>query len=402
MTKLTATALSNMQVGDTLYDDQVTGLHARRTGKRISYYLYFRTQSRLERRPKVGDHGVITLPQAREIARKWLLMNSQGLSVKPGVTSADKLTLADLHEKWQKEHKPKLKRGSQMAMEGYWQRNILPVLGKHRVSTIERRPIAEMLEKIAETRPTTANRVQALLSKALSLAESWEMRPPKSNPCSTIPRRKESKRQRHLSLDELQRFGAVLTAWDNGNDWQRRASAFYRLLLLTGARKNEIATAKREWIDFENRLLRLPDSKTGKKEIPLSMPALARIRVMIEECPKSEWLCPGRHPYAPIKNDWNTWKAIMKESGIKDFRIHDLRHSFASIALSYGIDLMQIGQILGHRDSSCTERYTHLMDHKRSESVNAISGTIERLMLPAPVIVGANILAEAKIPAIVS
>jgi len=397
MSKLSAAALAKMQPGEVLWDDQVTGLHAKRGVQRTSFYLYFRTKDRQERRPKIGDAGVLTLPQARDVARLWLLQNARGEAVKPGLTDVERLTVADLHAEWQKQHKPRLKAGTQIAMEGYWRRSILPALGKMRVCQVDRKSVAAMLEKVAVEKPTTANRVQAVLSVAMQLAEKWEWRPQHTNPCRLISRQKEKARKRYLSVEELQRFGSVIREWENGDRWRRSSGQFFRLLLLTGARKNEIATAKREWVDFERGLLCLPDSKTGEKDIPLSVEAMDLIRKMIAECPDSVWLCPGRDPSKPIHNHYNSWLSLTQQAGLKDFRIHDLRHTFASVAISYGVDMKRIGEILGHRDPSATQRYTHLMWHKQKEIVNAVAENIAGAMqLPAGVRVGTDALADTR------
>lgn len=383
MSRMTANVLTKMQPGDKpIYDDQVPGLHARYSGGRVRFYLYFRTPDRQERRPKVGDYGVITLPQAREIARDWLFKNAKGEAVKPRLTALEKFTVIDLHERWAKEHRPKLKPQTQRSMDIYWKKYILPALGSQRVATLERKHIAEMISGIAAKHPTQANRVQAVISKALQLAEQWEIRQPMSNPCRTISRQKETARTRYLTIEEMQRFGAVLARWDDLSTWHRRCSHFFRMLLLTGARKGEIMTARREWVDYEKGILKLPDSKTGAKDVPLSATAIKHIQLMNKEAPNSPWICPGRKPYKQMKAHYKAWEELLDEAKIDDFRIHDLRHTFASVAISSGMDIKQVGEMLGHKDPTCTHRYTHLMAHRKSELADTVSGAIERMMIP--------------------
>jgi integrase len=382
MPRLTAAALANAKPGDILRDDQVPGLHARVTNKGATFYLYFRTRAREERRPKIGDYGVFTIQQARELGRAWLVQNAQGQAVKPKLTAREKLTITDLHERWQQEHKPKLKPASAKAFEYYWDRHILPKLGRVRVVALERSDIMGMLDSVPGK--TARNRVQSVISKALSLAEQWEWRPAQSNPCRTISRNKENKRTRYLTQDELQRFGEVLARWHSYKTEHRKAANFFMLLLLTGARKNEIAKARWEWVDFDRAMLCLPDSKTGRKNIPLSKRALEVLRSMLEGDPKGEWLFPGRKRGKPIHNFQTAWISILREAKLENFRIHDLRHTFASIAISYGMGIKQVGEMLGHKDPTCTHRYAHLMEHKALEYADVIGGRIQQLMVPTP------------------
>jgi len=397
MPSLTATTISKMKPGDILRDDVVPGLHARASGKRVSFYLYFRTPARQERRPKVGDYGVITLPQAREIARGWLLKNSQGLPVKEPVSAAVEATVRDLHTKWQELHKPKLKPETARGQECQWKVHILPELGDDRVAEVTDDDIASLHGEISEESPTQANRVLALLNTAFAMAEKRPLkwRPQNSNPCYGIERNQERRRKRHLSIEELQRFGVTYFAWEKRGSWWRKAARFFLLLLLTGARKNEIAKARREWLDLDNQILRLPDSKTGAKDIALPAPAVRLIRKMIEEEPNSPWLCPGRVPGQPINNHWNCWKEFLKEAQIKGLRIHDLRRSFASIGLSVNrVNLKEIGHTLGHADISTTEGYAHLMLPQHIQIANDIGSTINSLLIPPAL--GTDVLAEAE------
>lgn len=384
MSRLSATSLQKAKPGDVLYDDVVRGLHARITPKKTTFYLYFRTHDRRERRPKIGDYGVLTLPQAREIARDWLLKNIKGEPVRER-TTVQMLTIRDLYEQWQKEHKPRLKPMTARGMECMWKLHILPEIGSERVATIDRRQIVQMIAKVSRETPTQGNRVKALISKALTLAEEWEWRPALSNPCHTIRRSPEKARRRYLSMEELPKLGHVLQAWESYGGWHRKTSRLFRLLIMTGARKNEIAKAKREWLDLDAGMLRLPDSKTGAKLIALPPNAVALIRRMLAEDGPSVWLFPGKIEGKPIHNCENAWRKILQESGIENLRIHDLRHSFASIALSvHGLNLKQIGEMLGHKDKGTSDRYAHLMEDQRAAISTAVGATIEKLMLPAP------------------
>ncbi len=381
MSKFTSIAIQKAEPGEILRDDQVPGLHAKVFANRVSFYLYFRTPDKKERRPKIGDFGAINIQQAREIAREWLFKNAKGEEVKPRLQPLQRLTIACLHKQWHKEHRHHLKPNSQRSQDHHWNNYILPYLGNILLLDLERRDIYSMFEQVSKKAPVMANRVLSTLSNGLNLAEEWGWRKPNSNPCCTIRGNKESQRKRYLTPEELQRLGTVLLEWEKKGSWWRKSSRFIRLLMITGARKNEIAYARREWIDFDAQLLRLPDSKTGAKEVGLPNAAMRLIQQIIQEEPDSEWLCSGFHKTDRLENPYFLWKKMKKEAGISDLKLHDLRHSFASVGLSFqGMNLRQVGLLLGHSNESTTARYAHLMQTQHVELSNAIANTIENLM----------------------
>jgi integrase len=400
MSRLSTTALTKIQPGQIIYDDQVQGLHARANGQRVSFYLYFRTPDRKERRPKIGDYGTFTIPQAREIARDWLMKNATGRPIKSA--EADSHTVQDLYEAWQRHHKPKLKPETARGQESQWQVHILPKMAKDRVADVTDDDIANIHAEISEKHPTQANRVLGLLSIAFTMAEKRPLkwRAQRTNPCYGIDRTKEKARKRYLTAEELQRIGLVLQQWEQNPGQRQRASRFFRLLMMTGARKNEIAKAKRAWLNLEARVLMLPDSKTGERTIALPKAAVELIKKMIADDPYSEWLCPGRRRSEPINNHHTAWYSLLEQAGVEDLRIHDLRHSFASVGLSMlGYNLKEIGVALGHRNQSTTEVYAHLTFGKQLEVSDAVSGAIERMMIPSS---RADTLAQTRELAVVN
>lgn len=395
MTKLTATSLAKAKPGDILRDDQVPGLHVKVGSRRSTFYLYFRTPTRQERRPKVGDYGVLTIPQARDIARSWLLQNAKGEAVKPGVTPAQQRTVQELYERWQRDHKPKLKPETARGMESNWTVHILPRLGRKRIMDVTDDDAAAMFAAISATHPTTANRTLTLLGTAFKLAEKWKWRTQNTNPCFGLDRNKEVKRKRYLKIEELQRLGAVLQAWEQEGGYHRKASRVVRLLIMTGARKSEITRCPRAWVDLEAGVIRAEDSKTGEKLIALPAAAVRLIHQMYEDEPNSPWLVPGRRPHKPLHNFYNAWLSLLEQAAIENLRIHDLRHSFASIGVSaLGLSLKQVGGVLGHADAATTQRYGHLMLPEHKAITEGIANVVERLLLPAPV-VGAVLEADA-------
>ena len=152
----------------------------------------------------------------------------------------------------------------------------------------------------------------------------------------------------------------------------KNAAAALRMLMLTGCRRNEILTLRWEHVDLQHDELRLPHSKTGARAVPLS-PTARRVLTELPRRADSPWVFPGREPSAPMASMNASWLVVRKEAGLKDVRIHDLRHSFASRALALGESLPMIGKLLGHRQVQTTARYAHLARH----SVKAAARRIE-------------------------
>ena len=137
------------------------------------------------------------------------------------------------------------------------------------------------------------------------------------------------------------------------------AAAAIRLLMLTGCRCNEILTLKWEDVDLEANEMRLRDSKTGPRAVPLS-PAAAKVLADLPRVPGNPWVIAGRIKGTHMKNLGGPWSTIRSRADLEDVRIHDLRHSFASRALALGESLPMIGKLLGHAWAQTTARYAHL------------------------------------------
>jgi integrase len=194
----------------------------------------------------------------------------------------------------------------------------------------------------------------------------------KSNPVRGVALYKTARRERFLSGEELQRLGQAMdTAEAQWKAWQSRLSrdpkaakagenpfalAAIRLLVLTGARKSEILGLRWNWVDFERGQIRLPDSKTGAKTIPLGTPALKVLQsaLRIEGNP---FVFPGDKQGAHLVGLPRVWSRIKLTAHLPDVRLHDLRHSFASVAVAGGDSLYLVGKVLGHAQSRTTERF---------------------------------------------
>jgi integrase len=349
--------------GETLHDDQVRGLQLRAFAERKSFYLYFRTKLRVERRPKIGDYPTISLAKARELARVMLNVVAEG---KDPVLERDKQmqapTMSELWTKYKKEVGPKNKTFGED--ERRWNRYIEPKLAKKRVAEIELDDLAKLHTGLKNT-PYQANRVLSQMSAMLVFAEKYKYRAAGSNICRHVDRFPEPKRKRYMAGTEPMRIAGILRREEATYP---DSVAFIYLLIMTGARKDEIGTAKPQWLDGST--LRLPDSKTGARTIYLPthvMEVLARL-------PKDRDTITG------IRSPRKFWDRVRKEAGCPDLRLHDLRHSFASAALQAGLTLAEIGELLGHASTQTTKRYAHLMEDAAHASVAKTAEVLERMM----------------------
>jgi integrase len=223
--------------------------------------------------------------------------------------------------------------------------------------------------------PYQANRTLGVLSKMMSLAETWGLRDKHSNPCKDIERYPERKRERFLSPKELQRLGKALTTAEVSGTESKYAVAAFRILLLTGCRLSEIQTLEWRHVDLEQKELRLPDSKTGAKTIYLGEAAVT----LLEALPRvtdNPYVIAGKKEETHLTDLQHPWRRIRKAAGLNDVRIHDLRHTFASGGLRVGEGLAMIGKLLGHSQVQTTARYAHLASDPVKRAATKISGRL--------------------------
>jgi integrase len=232
--------------------------------------------------------------------------------------------------------------------------------------------------------PGAANRTLALLSKLFNLAEKWGLRPDGSNPCRHVEKYRERKIERFLSSEELARLGAALREAERTQIELPSVIAAIRLLLLTGCRLSEILTLRWQDVDIDHQVLRLPESKTGKKVVYLASPAL-EVFAKAERVDGNPHVIVGKRPRAHLVNLQKPWRRIRAMAGLRDVRIHDLRHSFASMAAAGGLSLPLIGALLGHSQPQTTQRYAHLTADPIRRAADITSSSIaEAIARPLP------------------
>jgi integrase len=353
------------------------GLKVTPAGSKV-YILQYRKGGRGSptKRLTIGRHGALTPDQARKEAARLLgaiTLGDDPAAVRAEAKAAPMMTA--FAERFMAEHAAtKTKPRSEAEYRRLIDKIILPALGRKRVRDITRADISRLHHEHRET-SYQANHAVGVLSKMFSLAELWGERPANSNPCKGIERYAERKHERMLSADELARLADALKTY-TGSTY---VVAAIKLLVFTGARRNEILTLRWEWINFERGEARLPDSKTGTKTLHLPAPALA----VLTDLPRVEgnpYVIVGNVAGRHMVNLNGPWCDIRKAAGLDDVRLHDLRHAFASVAASSGMGLPIIGKMLGHTQAVTTARYAHLASDPVKVAAATVAGKIHDAM----------------------
>jgi integrase len=190
----------------------------------------------------------------------------------------------------------------------------------------------------------------------LNFAIDCGLRPPASNPARRIRQYRERAHERFLTETEIARAAEAIAAAEQAGRIGPHGAAGLRLALLTGARGGEVTAIQWSHIDWDRKLIRLPDSKTNEpRTIHLSDAALE----VLQSTPRiGKFVVAGRA--GQYKNISGAWIKARAFGGLDDVRLHDLRHSFASLAAGRGVSLQMIGKLLGHKRASTTQRYAHL------------------------------------------
>jgi integrase len=258
-------------------------------------------------------------------------------------------------------------------------RRINPFLGKLRLSAITSRDISSFQAKVKEQcNSTTANHYLILVRRMLNLAVKWGLL--EKNPASGVDKFKElPHRERYLTKEELPRFLRSLDLQDD-----RLSVAAIKLLLFTGCRKGEILALR--WEDVQEGRLFLPMPKNGKsRSVILNAKAkevIAGLRERKEQVPltrDSLYVFPSRDGSRKkhIIDLRVPFEKVCEAAGIEGLRIHDLRHSFATIAVMAGASLYDVQKLLGHSDVSMTQRYAHMVDDSLKRATENVSQVIQ-------------------------
>lgn len=394
------------------------GCRVRPTGKK-SYIAQYRIGGRNARVKKVtlGPTDKLTADEARTAANEVLAKAKLGKD-----TAAERakqraqMSVAQLCDEYLK-YGCELKKASTISTdEGRIARHIKPLLGGKLVGEVTRADIEKFMRDVANGKTATdertkkhgraivrggkgtATRTVRLLGGIFSYAVAQGYI--ESNPRHGVKLYADGKGERYLTPDELKRLGEALRqAETDGLPWnfsddklskhrpvqienQREvisphAIAAIRLILFTGCRAGEIRNLRWEHVDLENGLLHLPDSKTGAKRVLLGAPAL-KVLANLERC--GSYVIAGAKKDKPRSDLKRPWSRIIEYAKIEGVRLHDLRHTYASVGAVSGMGLGMVGKLLGHASPTTTARYSHFADDPLRRASDTIAATLASAM----------------------
>jgi integrase len=375
-TKITKAAVDRLAPGEMVWDADVRGFGVRCQRRDRVYMVKYRSQGR-QRWFTIGKHGSPWTPELARREAKRLL----GL-VAEGKDPADKKqkdrsapTVDALADRFLEEHvEAKSKDRTFTEYKRLVERIVKPELGRLKVDEVRSSDIERLHLKFRAT-PYQANRLVALLSKMFN----WSGRRGERNPCVGIERFGEQKRRRYLSSAELARLGAALVRAEEEELTSPYVIAAIRLLVFTGARLTEILTLRWDHVDLERGFLNLADRKTGAKTIYLNV-AAKRLLTTLPRLDGNPFVVPGERQGRHLVNLEKPWRKVREIAQLPDVRLHDLRHSFASIGAGAGLGLPVIGALLGHAQAATTARYAHLASDPLQQAADVIGERLTALL----------------------
>ena len=377
ISKRTVEALS-VETDTMFWDSELPGFGVRVYPSSSKVYIAQTRAKGKSKRVTIGRHGVLTAEQARQRAALVIARVKAGEDPIPAPVTpkpASGPTVTEMAERYLEEHVAvRCKPSTAVQRRFLLRKHVLPALGSTPLVTVSREDVADLHYKLRAT-PTTANSAVATLSRIFTFAETCGLLPEGGNPCRFVVKYRERKRERFLSDDEFDRLGRVLTEMQAEGRLSAHAAAALRLLMITGCRRNEILTLRWTDVDLDAGELRLADAKTGARKVTLSPPA---VKVLTELWPISDnpWVIAGHAPGKRLSNINEHWHRVRTRAGLKDVRLHDLRHSWASRALALGESLPMIGKLLGHSQVETTARYAHLARDSVHEAATRIAASI--------------------------
>ena len=380
--RITTTAVKKLSAGDAIMDIGLAGYGVRRQGDACVYFVRKHVDGR-RNYVTIGVQGREgwTEAKARQKALMIIAALKQGADPTSDRAKARLMpTLAEFAADFLEQQSARLKPGTIANYRGLLATHLAPrnadgtvksgCLGRLRLNCVGAQDLAS-LHRSLKDRPRAANHLLAFMSSLYSGAKRKGLVPEGFNPAVDIKHYRLQPRQRFLTEAELARFGDVLHTAELDGSEDPYAIAALRLLILTGCRRSEILTARWSWIDLSRGVLRLPDSKTGAKVVHLS-PAAVDVLERLPRVAGNPFVIVGAKTGQSWVNLRKVWVRVRERAGLEPAvladgrhqlaRLHDLRHSFASLLASRGASLPMIGKLLGHSNPQTTSRYAHLTD----------------------------------------
>jgi integrase len=362
-----------------VYDDRLAGFGLRVTASGArSFILNYRIKGR-ERRITLGQYPTWTVLAARKQAEQLRRQIDVGIDpLEERIAERTAPTLRDLFNRYADEHLPTKAERSAADDRSMWIKDILPALGNKKVADLNTQDCDELHRAVSSDRPTRANRVIEVLRKALNLAIRWEWI--ERNPASGGRRNPEAKRTRYLTRSEIGRLIEALEVHPE----QASADALL-FMLFTGCRRGEALNAKWEQFNLDSRTWTKPSAETKQRRehrVPYST-TVAEILERRRVEASGAYIFPGSLG-APLQEVRRTWKSACETASVSQVRIHDLRHTFASLVASSGQSLLVVGELLGHSTAQTTKRYAHLYDDSLRSAAELVSMAIGRTPTATP------------------
>ena len=370
-----------------IFDTEVPGFVLKLTpaGRKV-YQLRYRMGGRSTplKTFTIGKHGAFTPDQARRQAQTLLGDVRRGIDpaeekAKKKAADLGALTVKQLSAEFLEIYgRTKLKPRTLVEYERAFRSHINPKIGGLKVRDVSYGDI-ERLHHAMRATPPTANRTVAVLSKFFTWAIRGGYRPNRQNPCQGLEKYKEHPRKRYLSASEIAAVGEAIRVCEIDGRLTVWQAGLMRALLLTGLRRDELRALPWRCVNFERAVLILEDPKNEPRDFPMSAPLLELLSTLpvVEGNP---YVFPGNVAGKPIANLAKPWKRVLYEARIDPARVHDLRHTAASIAVSSGASLPLIGGVLGHKSPQTTARYAHLSDDPVRQTSEAIAQHVSSII----------------------
>lgn len=357
-------------------DTEVAGLRlvVNRLGRK-SWLLRY-THAGAKRAMKLGEYPGIDIGAAQQTAIETRTLLTKGVDPQAQRAQVQQDRLSTLQDFFERDYLPYASAAKRSVRDdiGRWKHHLQPVFGAVPLNELKTQDIQRLHDqKRLERCPATANRILALLKRALNLAVLWGKL--EKNPVRGVKMHQENnQRHRYLAGEELRRFLAALDEEAN-----RTAAALFKFLLATGARRTEALTAQWCDVDLGQRQWRLPTSKNGQSRFVQLNDTALTVLVQQMAVGRGDWVFPARggrpgHLGDPKK----AFARVLRKAGILEFRLHDLRHSYASMVVQSGLSLQVAQSLLGHRHQSTTARYAHLAPAQLQEAAGRVADVIER------------------------
>lgn len=358
--KITKTTLKSVQPSDKdqwIWDSTLPGFGVRvwPTGRAV-YVVRYRTGGGTQRKLTIGDARVMDPDAAREEARRLMGVVREGNDPQKQRSDARAAhTVEDLSRDYLEHQKATVKGSTLDLNRRLWRIHLIPAFGSTKITELSLEQVERWHRKMG-AKKRTANQCVTQLKAAMNWAvgRGWA----RKNPLRAFSMYPNLKRQLILQPAQVQQLFVALertptTVWS--------LPYLYKLLMFTGLRMNEWAKAEWSWYSDEMQTLSLPDSKTGARVVQLGDDAVGLIR-QLRAHPRAHrrWMFPNSKG-EPVDCSYKYWDEVRTAIGLPNLRVHDLRHTYASYALTQ-VNIKEVQQMLGHASVVTTERYLHVFD----------------------------------------